>query len=273
MLKPLARSPHRTFATPLFFRPDGDGTDDGVKPDGTDDGRPDWLPANFTDGAALAKSYDESRKEMDRLRSELETERTQFAAALDKLEEMQPPQPQPQGDAQTNALLADYERAVSSGDAAAQLAITLALQTQVMDQRLEERFKTLEPKLEGQSKADRDIAFEIAQDRVATGYGDQWAGLQPDVQKWLHEHSAWLPTTNSPEAFENVIREAAKTVVNEKAAEQLAELQADRAAKLTAQTATGSGSGRHSTIGDEKKQAWDEVKQADVGSYGQMRGS
>jgi hypothetical protein len=180
----------------------------------------------------------------------------------------------PQGpDAQTNALLQDYERAVSSGDAAAQLAITLALQTQVMDQRLEERFKTLEPKLEGQSKADRDIAFEIAQDRVAKGYGDQWADLQPDVQKWLHEHSAWLPTTNSPEAFENVIREAAKTVVNEKAAEQLAALNADRAAKLTAQTATGSGQGRYPTQTDDKKQAWEEVKNADVGSYGQMRGN
>lgn len=246
--------------------------------EGVDDGRPDWLPENFADGAALAKSYDESRREMDRLRSERDEERQQFQAALERLEEVQQARPSIQAEGVDPVIansMSAYENAMANGDHAAALAIQIGLSqhltAQTIDKSLDERFKTLDPKLESASQADRDIAFEIASERVAKSYGDQWEALQPDVKKWLREHPAWLPAENKPEAFEQVIREAARTVENEKAAERLKAFEADRAAKLGAQTATGAGSGKHPIVTDEKKAAWDEVKNADTGSYSQTR--
>lgn len=270
-----ARIPRRTFGVPLFFRPDGDGVDGGGE--GADT-RPEWLPSNFKSPEDLAKSYEESRKEMDRLRSQNDEERAQFAAALERMESVQQSQQQqfqaqPGVDPQTQQLLAQYQQAVENQDAAAQLAITLGLQQQMMDQALEARFKTLEPTLNTQSQADRNIAFELGQERVAKQFGDQWEAIQPDVQAWLNEHQAWLPTVNDPAAFEKVVREGADIVLNAKRAEALAAVEADRAAKLSAQGATGAGQGRYPIATDDKKQAWADIASADVGSYGQMRGS
>lgn len=244
-----------------------------VQQEGVDNGRPDWLPENFKTPEDLAKSYDESRREMDKLRSERDEERAQFAAALERIEAATTTQQQrePTGDPQANQLLSAYAQAVEAGDAAAMLSIQLALNQQATAQVIDERLGKLTPQLESQSKADRDIAFEIASERVAKQYGDQWPDVQPEVQKWLKEHQSWLPTTNSPEAFEQVIREGASIIVNAKAAEQLAAAQQDREAKLTAQTATGGASGKHPIVTDEKKAAWNEVVNADVGSYSQAR--
>jgi len=235
------------------------------------DGRPEWLPDQFKTPEDLAKSYDESRREMDRLRSSLDEERQQFAAALERIEAVQQqPAPAEGLDPRTNQLLTQYQQAVESGDAAAQLAITLGLQQDMMNQALEERFKTLEPKLGEAAQADRTIAFELASERVAKAYGDDWGELKEPVQAWLREHQSWLPAVNDPNAFEVVIREAASTVVNEKAATRLKELEADRAAKLSAATATGSGQGRFPTATDDKKQQWQEIKDAPVISYADM---
>lgn len=244
--------------------------EDKTPPEGVDDGsgRPDWLPENFKTAEDLAKSYDESRREMDKLRSERDEERAQFAAALERIEAAQTPAPPAGGD--QNQLLNAWNQAVEAGDANAQLAISIQLQQQMLTTELDKRFEKLTPQLESQSKADRDIAFEIASERVAKQHGDAWAEIQPEVQAWLKEHQTWLPTTNSPEAFEQVIREGAQIVVNAKAAEQLAAAQKDRDAKLTAQTATSSGSGKFPTATDEKKAEWDAVKNADVGSYSQL---
>ena len=247
--------------------------DDIQQQEGVDqgDGRPGWLPQNFKSPEDLAKSYEESRKEMDRLRSQLDEERGQFAAALERIEAVQAQQTQP-AEFQ-NPILAQWQAAVENGDAAAQLAIHLQLQQQMMDQTLEKRFSELSPKLEASQQADRDIAFEIAQDRVARQYGDKWGDLAPEVNAWLHEHSAWLPSVNSPDAFESVIREGVTAIEGRKAAERLAALEADRAAKLSSTTATASGGTRFPTATDEKKQAWDAIKGADVGSYSQIAGT
>lgn len=238
-----------------------EGVDDG-------EGRPEWLQPNFSSAEDQAKAYSESRKEMDRLRSQLDEERGQFASALERIEAVQT-QPAPAAglDPQTNQLLSQFQQAVDGGDAAAQLAITLGLQQQMMDQALDTRFKALEPKMGEQAQADRDIAFQIATDRVEKQYGERWADLKEPVQAWLREHQSWLPTQNSPEAFETVIREAARTIENNNAAEKLAAIESDRAAKISAATSAGSGQGRFPTVTDDKKQAWEEVKGSDVGSY------
>lgn len=249
-----------------------------VTPDGVDDGgtgeRPDYLLEKFKTPEDQARAYVEAEREMARLRTQSEQDREQFASALERIEAA-PPQQQfqpPAGlDPQTQADLVAYQNAVESGDAAAQLAITLSLNQRMLAPMLDERFKALEPTLTTQSQADRNIAFELAQERVGKTFGDDWKELQPEVQAWLNEHQSWLPVENDPSKFEQVIREGAQTIVNAKRAEQLAALEADRTAKLGAQTAAGSGSGRHSTLGDGKKEAWDEIAGADVASYGQMR--
>lgn len=250
-----------------------DGADTGGTGEGAD--RPAWLPDNFKDAEAFRKSYDEQRKEMDRLRTSSDEERAQFAAALERVNETQQQQfqPQPGMDPQTQADLNAYQAAVESGDAAAQLAITLSLNQRMLGPMLDARFNELKPTLDTQSHNDRTMAFELAQERVGKQYGDDWKDLQPEVQAWLVEHQSWLPTVNDPNAFEAVIREGAQTVVNAKKAELLAAFESDRAAKLSAQGATGAGQGRYPTTGDDKKQAWDEVVGADVGSYDRMRGA
>lgn len=230
-----------------------------------EDERPAWLPPNFKDPEALAKSYEESRKEMDRLRSQLDEERQQFSAALEQVQAVTQQAAQPQVDP-ANQLLYQYQQAVESGDAATQLAIQAALMQQAASNAVEERFKTFAPQIEAQQNADRDIAFRFAEQRVAAQYGEQWADLSADVDKWLREHPAWMPTVNTPDAFETVIGEAARYVANERAAARLAEVESARAARLSAQTGTGS-TGRYPTATDEKKQAWDEIKSAEVGSY------
>ena len=245
-------------------------TVEGVDPGAAADGRPEWLPDNFTRPEDLAKSYSESRKEMDRLRSQLDEERAQFAAALERIESMQQPAPQAQADPQQNQLLAAYQNAVEAGDAATMLSIQLALSQQATAQVLESKLGELKPQLEAGSQTDRDIAFRLAEGRVQQQYGERWNEIGTDVDKWLKEHPAFLPQVNSPDAWETVIGEAARYVVNEKAAEKLAELERDRAAKLSAQTSTGSASGRFSTLTDEKKQEWEAVKGADTTSYGQI---
>lgn len=239
----------------------------------TGSGRPEWLPDQFKDPTSLVKSYEESRKEMDRLRSQLDEERTQFAAALERIEQNTTPAPQTGYDPQTNQLLAAFQQAVENQDAAAMLSIQLALNQQATAQVIDEKIKGLSPQLEQQQQADRDIAFQIAQDRVARQYGDNWQELAPEVNSWLHEHASWLPTVNSPDAFEQVIREGVTAIEGRKAAEALAALEADRAAKLSAATATASGGARFPTATDEKKQAWDAIKGADIGSYSQIAGT
>lgn len=233
-------------------------------------GRPEWLPEQFKSPEDLAKSYDESRREMDRLRSTLDEERAQFTTTLEQMATLQQQpqyQPQPGLDPQTNQLLAQYQAAADSGDAATQLAITLALNQQQVQQEMEKRFSQLNPALAEQQQADRNIAFELASERVAKRYGDQWGEISGEVEGWLREHQSWLPVVNDPAAFEQVIQEGAKIVTNNKAAEQLAALEADRAAKLSAQTASGSGQGRYPIATDEKKAEWEAVKAAGGGSY------
>jgi hypothetical protein len=236
--------------------------------------RPDFLLDRFKTPEDQARAYAEAEKEMNRLRAQAEQDRAEFAAALEQMTELQAQQqPQQPGlDPQTNQLLASYQQAVDNGDAAAQLAITMALQQQMLDQKLEERFQKLGPQLDDGRQADRDIAFRIAEDRVQRQFTDeQWNEIHPDVQRWLNEHQGYLPQTNDPVAFETVITEAARTVVNEKAAERLAALEADRAAKLAAQSASGTGQGRFPTDTDEKKQEWQAVVDAPVASYSQLR--
>jgi hypothetical protein len=247
----------------------GDGADDG----GTGEA-PDWLLPKFKTPEDQARAYAEAEKEMQKLRAQADQERAQFAEALERIETVQQPAPPQQSglDPQTQQLLSAYDQAVQAQDSAAMLSIQIALSQQATAQLLDDRFEKLAPRLDSQSQADRNIAFELGQERVAKQFGDQWDSIQPDVQAWLNEHQAWLPTVNDPAAFEKVVREGADIVLNERRAKELAAFESDRQAKLSTQTAQGSGSGKYPTATDDKKQAWAEVAGADIGSYGQMRG-
>jgi hypothetical protein len=239
--------------------------------------RPEYLLDKFSTESEQARAYAEAEKEMNRLRSAADEERAQFAAALEQMAAVQQQQqqqpPQPGFDPQANQLLSQLQYARENGDIASELAMTLGLQQQMLRDELKNFQTTLEPRLGEQAQADRTISFEIAQERVAKTYGDQWKEIAPDVNTWLREHPNWLPTANDPNQFEQVILEAAKYVANDKAAQQLAKMQADRDAKLASQTATGSGAA-HPLVTDEKKAAWEEIKNAGGTSYADIvRGS
>lgn len=233
-------------------------------------GRPEWLPEKFQSGEALAQSYLEAEKEMARLREQQRIDQQQFTEALERLEanyQQQAPQPIQQGDLSQDPTVVALQRALAEGDAAAALAIQLGLTQQLIEQSNQSLIKELKPGLDSQQQAQRDLAFTAASDRVARALGDQWTEIQPAVQQWLRDHPTLLPNVNDPAEFEKVIVEGVQIVQAQKAHERLTALEADRAAKLAAQTGTGSGTGRFSTVTDEKKQAWDEVKSADAGGY------
>lgn len=241
------------------------------------DTRPDYLLERFKTPEDQARAYAEAEKEMNRLRAQQDQERADFAAALERMTEMQPREqtPVPGLDPQIANALAAYEAAVEQGDARSAMLIQMSLNQQITQQtiakELEDRFNSLNPQLDERRQEQRDIAFRVAEDRVQRQYGDAWTELAPDVNRWLNEHPAILPQVNDPVQWEATIQEAARIVRNDKAAERLAELEADRAAKVNAQTAVGAGQGRYPTQTDEKKAEWEAVVNAPVTSYSQLR--
>lgn len=249
---------------PMEITVDGGAGGDG----GSGEGRPEWLPDNFKSPEDLAKSYDETRREMDRLRSQLDQERNQFSEALTRIEAQTAVQPQPAGG--STDLLAAYQQAVAEGDAAAQLAITLQLNQQIVTDALDARFKDIGPKLDQGSKADQELAFRMAEERVEREFGDAWEGLAPGVDKLLKERPHWIPKEATVDGYLGVLREAASLVRAEKVLADQQSAERDRAAKLSAQTAGSSGVSRFPIVTDEKKQAWQEIKDAPTGSFSEI---
>lgn len=228
--------------------------------------RPEWLPDQFKTGEDLAKSYDESRREMDRLRSELDNERKQFTEALQRLESQPPVQQQAYNPTQ-DPLIAEYGQAIESGDYARAVMIQAAISQQATAAVLDQKLDALKPALTAQDEAQRDVAFRLAEERVAAKFGERWTGeLQPQVYQMLRDRPHWVPQAATVDGYASVLEEAASIIESGRIVAEQRAAEADRQAKLAAQGITGQGA-RPQITADEAVAEWEKIKNAPVSSY------
>jgi hypothetical protein len=238
--------------------------------------RPDWLLEKFTSPEDQARAYADAEREMQRMRSEMERERSQFADALQNLENLRPeetPQ-QPQQNVyspDSDPLLQSYQQALDMGDARALLAINLELNRQMTQQAIQEGMRDLSGRVEKSAEVDREVAITMATERVARRY-DNWEELAPEVGRVLQENSEWIPTQSSIEAYEKAIGQAARIVTAERILAGQQREDQIRQEKLNTQGLVG-GSARVISP-EEGAREWDAIKNAQLTGYaGILRGS
>lgn len=267
--------PRLSQAGNLVFRPDGDGAGEGG---GVSAWTPpeDW-PENFKTPMDAVNSYKESQAEMNRMRSQMEAERAQFAETIASIEDLRP-QPQQTSSRSDDPNLSAWKRAIEDGDLDRAYQIQQeSLQNPVVDavgKLLDERFEKLQPTLDQQTQQQRQTAITMAEDMVAKQLGPEtYQALLPDIQKIVAENPHYLPNASSVEGYRDSILAIAKLADYETQKTLADSLQAERAEKLAAQTVTGSGRVANVTTGDAARSEVERIKATQVGSYGElMRG-
>lgn len=250
-----------------------DTTELTAEDEGTEAERPEFLLEKFATTEDQAKGYAEAERRMTQLTSELQKKDEEirkrdetFAEAISRFEN----QPQQAYNPSLDPLVQQYQQAVDNGDAAAQLAIQVAINQQSTTQIIDQKMDALKPALTAQEEAQREQAFQMAQDRMSNKYGDQWSeDLQNQVFERLRKNPAFLPQVASPDGYTMAMEEQVNVIEGAKARQQLKAYEDDRTAKLQAQGLTGAAS-RSSEPTDAEKAAWDEVKNTKTNSYEDM---
>lgn len=232
--------------------------------------RPEWLPQQFETPEALAKSYDEARREMDRLRSENERQSREFSEALSRIEAAQQTPPQQQYNPNADPLIIAAQNAWDTGDVPTFMAINAQVNQAAISQVLDQRLGQLNEQLGSATAQDREIALRMAGQKVAAEYGDRWAEIVPELNERINRPGV-QPTSASIEAYEQMLREQAQIVDYPRIQAQLTQAEQDRLAKLQAQTLDG-GTARVPLTANKDKAAWDEIRNANNGDYGSLVG-
>lgn len=235
--------------------------------------RPEWLPEKFKTPEELARSYGEVEKEAGRLRSELGTERSNFAETLARIEAQgQQRQQEPAYNPSTDPMIVQYGQALEAGDYAQAMMIQAVVNSQTVATVIDEKMAALKPALSAQEEANREVAFTMAQNRVSAEYGERWEELQPQVFKMLNDRPHWMPQVPTVEGYASVLKEAAQVVESERIVRENAAAERDRLAKLNAQGITGNTS-RAPLTGEAAaaaEQTWADVQNAPTGGYGNL---
>lgn len=235
------------------------------------DERPDWLPDKFKSAEDMARSYTELESAHGRLRSEAETQREQFSAALAAIDEPDERQPQQgQWSPQADPTMIAMQNALEQGDAATFAAIQLQLNQAAIQQTIADALKPLQDQFASANTVDKDVALRLAEQQVAGQFGDEWAEIAPKVTERLRNPNV-LPQVPTVEGYAAAISEQAKLVRYETLEARDRAFEAERQAKLQAQT-LGGGVARTQTDTDAKKQEWQDVVNADVQSYSKLVG-
>ena len=236
--------------------------------------RPDWLLEKFTSPEDQARAYAEAEREMQRMRTELERERTQFADALSNLENLRVDEqaaPPPSYSPDADPLLQSYQQALDMGDARALLAINLELNRQMTQDAIKEGMKDLSGRVERSQEVDREVAITMATERVARRY-ENWQEIAPEVGRLLQENSEWIPTSNSIEAYEKAIGQAARVITAERVLSDQGRAEQVRQEKIASQGLVGNSARVFSP--EESQKEWEAVKNARLTGYeGILRGS
>ena len=239
--------------------------------------RPEWLDQRFESVEAQAQSYAEARREMDRMRSQMETERAQYTAALEAIES-RAPQPPPQQEIQSQGfdpLASAYERAYAEGDTAAMMKISADYASQntlkAVSQLLDDKLGDLKKPIEENSAATRQSQIMMAEEVVKREISpEKYQELYPKISELVQDHPHFLPASSSVEGYAAAIRDLAKLAEHDTLKRSLAELEQERAEKLQAQTVPGAGV-RSAFTPDQQAQEWERIKNAPNDSYASMR--
>lgn len=247
-----------------------------------EDARPDWLPDQFQTPEALAESYDQSRREMDRMRSQYDNEREQFQAILaqqqQQLESLTAQQSAPQQQselAMSNPLVDAFGRGYEEGDPARMLQAAAQYTQQplieAVGRLMDEKLSALNPALQQQQAFQREANLRMAEANYAARIGqDEYRQLMPAISNVLSANQNWLPENGTVEGYEAAIENAAKLAQHDSLVNRLAAAEQERSDKLAAQTL--SGAGRGSVYSQDEQEAMRErIRNADNSSYAQLR--
>lgn len=239
------------------------------------EGKPAWLPDRFETPEALAKGYEESQAEMNRLRAASEQERTQFAAAL---EAMQTPTPQAPSNNGFDPDVAAYNDAYERGDTAAMLRIQAQAAAKevvpAVAQLIDARLGEMTPAIEAQQAHVRESSIRMAEDVVTRNLGpDVYQELLPTIRTLIADHPNYLPQSASVEGYAAAILDVAKLAQHDALIADNARLQAEITEKTNAQLLTGGGN-RSVYTPDQQKAEFERIKNTPAGSFSEaLRGA
>lgn len=226
--------------------------------------RPDWLPDNFVDGPALAKSYAEaSRKiteqgqQLSELNESVES-LTELAATLQQA----PPQYQQQSQDPAEQIYAQYENAMNEGDYRSALAIQAQIGQLAAQAAVKSYQQDQQPQWQQNQQRDAEIIANQATYALKTAYPDfdEYTDRVADTIKGNSALLQSLQNANTPTAFASILDSAYKLAKYEDSqTSALAQVGQAEAAKLAAQTATGSGPARQMSP-DAAQAEWAAIK-------------
>lgn len=248
------------------FRPDDGLTAEGAAAEGakaTPPERPEWLPSQFESPEALAKSYEESRKEMNRLQERQAQSEREFADALQAVQAEQE-QRSRQIDPATDPRLRAYQDAVDAGDATTQLAIQLDLTRQMIEAGFNQTGSQMQPQMQALQAAQRDQQIDMAEQQAATyarQQGLDYDASRQDVIDVLRSHygDQLLPLTGDVPTYAGAIRNAVDVVTAKALVQDIQSGERDRREKLSAMTTTPGASGRTATGAPEEGAEWKKI--------------
>jgi hypothetical protein len=249
----------------------------------TSEDRPAWLPENFQTPEALAESYAQLRPEMDRMRSQFETERQQFQEILtqqqqqfESLAAQQQRAPQQASElAISNPLVDAFGRGYEEGDPARMLQAAAQYTQQplieAVGRLMDEKLSALSPQMQQQQAFQREANLRMAEANYAARIGhEQYQQLMPAISNVLSQNQNWLPENGTVEGYEAAIDNAAKLAQHDSLVTRLEAAERERSEKLAAQTLSGAGRGSVYTE-DEQEAMRNRIRNADSSSYAQVR--
>lgn len=250
--------------------------DNGQSAEGTDDGRPDWLPENFANPEALLASYKELQGAHTRVSQEkaaIEDNYADIASRLDEIAAQQQQTPQQQQYVNPN----DQLQALADQFGVEPEVVSTA--AYIAQQTAQEIFKQQQEASKGQNElqlqALRGNAITLAKNKLEAVYPD-WSTVQDQVAEVVQNNPHLISDNDllSPEAifdrFSSVYKQVKYDELVNGASSEGGSQQPDLAAlmermKLQAQTASGA-SGRPDSIADEKA-SWEAIKNAAPKNY------
>lgn len=213
------------------------------------------------------------------MRSQMETERAQYTAALDAIEQranaIQTPPQQEIAAQGFDPMQAAYERAYAEGDTAQMMKISADYAAKntldAVGKLLDDKLGEFRPAIESTQAAQRESQIRMAEDIVSRQLGhDNWRELLPQVSTLIQDHPHYLPQAASVEGYAAAILDVAKLAQHDSLSKTVEQLQAERLEKLQAQTVPGAGV-RSAFTPDQQKDEWSKIVNAPNDSYQALR--
>lgn len=223
---------------------------------------------------ALESAYSEVQAEMNRMRSQSEQERAQFAAALEAIPAQQEPRQQSNGGFDPD--VAAYEQAYERGDTASMLRIQGEIAARAVvpavSQIIDSKMSEMTPAIEASQAANRQAAIERAEAQVAEVIGaDTYRELLPTLRTLIADKPNYLPSAASSEGYAEAILDVVKIAQHDKLVSDKTRLEQEIAEKQSAQIVSGGGS-RSVYTQDEQAAFVQAVKDTKLGTFAETFG-